>query len=149
MRRFIQRSASPNWRYFFIIFVNQHFWPGSSQERIHTGLVYNVSRKSVRYFRITQVPKGSLCSSRFLSFSRRRSNKRAKEHAWGENWGEVLAREGVERETGGGGEKRNRLHSIPNILPNSVRPGTGSISAIWLVISPLIKIWHQNFVFHA
>ena len=66
---------------------------------------------------------------------------------WAKNWGEV-ERPG-EREGGGGGEKRNCLQSIPNILPNSVRPRTWSISANWLVISPSIKIWHQKFVFHA
>ena len=35
-----------------------------------------------------------------------------------------------EGEGGGGGEKRNDLWSIPNILPNSVSPRTGSNSAI-------------------
>ena len=82
----------------------------------------------------------SLRSSRFLSFSRQRSKKRAikRESAWGEQkirekwgWGE--------REGGGGGEERNRLQLIPNILPNSVRPRTGSNSAISLVSSPSIK----------
>ena len=42
-------------------------------------------------------------------------------------WGE-LGRGG--REGRGGGEKINGLWSIPNILPNSVRPRTGSNSAI-------------------
>ena len=59
----------------------------------------------------------------------------------GEKWG------GGEQE--GVGEKRNRLQSIPNILLNCVRLRTGSNSAIWLVISPSIKIWHYKFVFHA
>ena len=61
----------------------------------------------------------SLRSSRFLSFSRWRSNKRAKKRAsegarlgWAKNWGEVWR--GWARR-GGGGEKRNRLQSIPNI----------------------------------
>ena len=38
---------------------------------------------------------------------------------FGEKW------VGGEQEGGGGGEKRNRLPSIPNILPNSVCPRTG------------------------
>ena len=44
----------------------------------------------------------------------------------GERW------EGGERQGGREevGSKRNRLQSIPNILPNSVRPRTGSNSAI-------------------
>ena len=42
----------------------------------------------------------------------------------GEKWG------GVEQLAGGGGKKRNRLQSIPNILRNSVRPRTGSNNAI-------------------
>ena len=42
-----------------------------------------------------------------------------KERAWGEDKiGEKW--EGGEREGGGSGEKRKRLQSIPNILPNSV-----------------------------
>ena len=50
---------------------------------------------------------------------------------WAKNWGEVGR---GEREGGGGGEKRNRLQSIPNILPASVRSWTGSNSAIdWLL----------------
>lgn len=95
----------------------------------------------------------SLRSSRFLSFSRLRSNKRAKsggakEHVWGEqNWGEVgrwWARrgEGVRRK----GITRSQSQRF---LPKSVRPRTGSNSAISLVISPSFKIWHKKFVFHA
>ena len=42
----------------------------------------------------------------------------------GEKWG------GGEREGVRGGEKRNRLRSNSNILPNSIRPRTGSNSAI-------------------
>ena len=61
----------------------------------------------------------------------------------GEKWGVG------EQEGGGGGEERNRLQSITNILPNSVRPRTGCNSAIELVISPSIKIRHQKSVFHA
>ena len=50
----------------------------------------------------------------------------AKEYAWGEQKiGEKW--EGGEREGGRGGEKRNCLQSIPNILPNSVQ---GSYSVI-------------------
>ena len=52
----------------------------------------------------------SLRSSRFLFFSRRRSNKRAKKHACGvQKIGEKLG--GGEREGGGYGEKRNRVSS--------------------------------------
>ena len=66
-----------------------------------------------------------LRSSRFLSFSRRRSNKRAKKRAsegarlgWAKNRGEV--RRG-EKEGGGVGEKRNRRflgspHPLPLLL---------------------------------
>ena len=66
-------------------------------------------------------------------------NGRAKEHAWGgqKNWEKW---EGGEREGGGGREKRNRLLSIPNILPNYVRPRTGSNRAILLGTNPSIKI---------
>ena len=67
----------------------------------------------------------SLRSSRLLSFSKRRSNKRAKKCAsqgtknWvSKNWGEVGR---GERERRGGGQKRIRLQSILNILPNSTR----------------------------
>ena len=61
-----------------------------------------------------------------------------RESAWGEQkirekWGQG------EREGGGGEEERNRLQLIPNILPNSVRPPTGSNSAISLVSSPSIE----------
>ena len=95
----------------------------------------------------------SLRSSRFLSFpgrdrTRERKNGRAKKHAWreqniGEKW-----RSGEREGREGGAEiffQRNRLQSIPNVLPNSVRPRTGSNSAIWLVIGPSIKICHQKF----
>ena len=60
---------------------------------------------------IKTLQKDSLRSSRFLSFSRRRSKKPAinRASAWGEQkirekWGRG------EREGGGGGEERNRLH---------------------------------------
>ena len=43
---------------------------------------------------------------------------------------------GGEREGGGGGEERNYQQSIPNILLSSVRPRTGTKSAILLVSSP-------------
>ena len=82
-------------------------------------------------FRITN----NLCSSRFLYVCRTREQRSAPEgeQKIGERW------RGGEREGGGGGEKRNRLQSIPNILPNSVRPRTESNSSILLVSSPSIK----------
>ena len=59
----------------------------------------------------------------------KRKSGRAEEHACSEQKiGEKLG--GGEREGGGGGEKRNHLRSIPNILPNSVRPRTGRNSVI-------------------
>ena len=92
-----------------------------------------------------------LRSNRFLSFSRRRSNKRAKkrgaeEHAWDEQkirekWG------GGDREGGGGGEKWNCLQSNPNILPNSVCPRTGSNSAIDWLSAPQSKYDIRNLSF--
>ena len=71
-----------------------------------------------------------------------------KEHAWREQKNVEKLRGGT-RNGRGVGEKRNRLQSIPNILQNSVRPRTGSKSAIGLVVGPSIKICHQKFVFHA
>ena len=104
-------------------------------------------RKFQFYPRIWSHVMFSLRSSRFLSFSRRRSNKRrAKEHAWGEHALGEVGRGGLEGV--GGGEKRNRLQSFPNILPNSVCPQTGSNSAIWLVITRQSKynIWNSSFM---
>ena len=97
----------------------------------------------------------SLRSSRFLSFFsgaeiEQANEKRASEGArlgWAKKWGR--SREGVSKK--GEGVERNRLPLIPNILPNSVRPQTGSNSVIWqiklLVSSPYYqtvtwKIWH-------
>ena len=79
----------------------------------------------------------SLRSSRFLSFSRQRSNKRAikRASAWGEQkirekWGRG-EREG---EGGGGGEERNRLQFYRTPFAQLVRPRTGAIAQFdWLV----------------
>ena len=68
------------------------------------------------FFRVTHdglSAKSSLRSSRFLFFSRRRSNRRAKEHAWGEQklgekWGGVS-----EKGEGVGRKKRNLLLVSP------------------------------------
>ena len=127
-----------------------HLWVGSAVQMQDMRPTYVNAQKTPLYnshHRIDGLPKKkkkkvntpnyestfprSLRSSRFLSFSRRRSNKQAIKRA--SAWGEQKLREkwGLgEREGGGGGEERNRLQSIPNILPNSVRPRTGSDSAI-------------------
>ena len=95
----------------------------------HTGIVWRL--------------KTNLPSSCFLTFSSRRSNKGGALQEWekiGEKWG------GVSEKTKGVGIKRIAcMQSIPNILPNFVPQRMESISVIWLVISPSIKIWHQKF----
>ena len=59
----------------------------------------------------------------------------------GEKW------EGGELEGGGGGAKRNRLQSTPNILLNSVCSRPGSNSAISLIISRQSKYDIGNLSF--
>ena len=70
----------------------------------------------------------SLRCSRFFSFPGGEIEQASEQSAPGVRKKMGRCGEGVS-EKGGGGEKWNRPQPVPNILPNSVRPRTGSTSA--------------------
>ena len=102
----------------------KHPLGGGISDLKRTGVLIVPFRSSVkmRFWCLSGSVGGTSAGARyrFLSYSRRRSNKRAKEHSWspkkiGEKW------EGGEREGGGGGEKRNPSLAPPLPLLHTFR----------------------------